>query len=237
MLLLLLLDGKAATEYAVTSGAASVLCRVVFSQLEAAAFEGFCVLRNQPAAVFADPAREAAPVGVASEAGLPGKTGVAVPWKEKREFVGEEMSDEQHIQPRRNALDPKSSNPNQRLNCERHQQLTTRQCGARNSDAEKVVEGHICRRNSVTGVHGSGKMAKLLRSLGCRELSTGDAINASHSPALALLQMLLLLQGTLGLAAAAGGCLFAAPALRCFFGPSTVAPGSGFVQTLQVCVP
>src|SRR5699024_5787788 len=113
--------------------------------------------------------------------------------------------------------------------------LPTHHCSSRIYDTEKGRGGHGC-SSSVTSILGSRWMARLLRRLDHSKLSADQKRSSSHSPALALLQLLLLLQGTLGLAAAAGGCLFAAPALRCVFGPSTVAPGSGFIQTLQVYV-
>ncbi|CDI85366.1 hypothetical protein, conserved [Eimeria praecox] len=147
-----------------------------------------------------------------------------------------ERSAKQPMQRRRNALDRESSKPSQRPHCEleQHQQLPTWRCGGNSSDMEKDSEGHNCSSSGLTGLLGCRLLEKVLQLKDRRSLSAGEVLSSSHSPALALLQLLLLLQGTLGLAAAAGGCLFAAPALRCFFGPSMVAPGSGFVQTLQV---
>ncbi|CDI83733.1 hypothetical protein, conserved [Eimeria acervulina] len=233
LLLLFLLDKKAAAEYAVTSGAASVLCRVVFSHCEAAAFEGFCVLQKQPAAVAAT---DAAPAGAAFDTGrLPGMRGCAAARANECNSVRAGKWAEQHLRLRRNALCPKPSKKNHRLCCEPQQQegLPTHHCSSRIYDTEKGGGGHGC-SSSVTSILGSRWMARLLRRLDHSKLSADQKRSSSHSPALALLQLLLLLQGTLGLAAAAGGCLFAAPALRCVFGPSTVAPGSGFIQTLQV---
>lgn len=222
LLLLLLLDSEAAAEYAVTSGAASVLCRIIFSQVESAAFDGFCAMQKRPSAGFAATTTTDAAAGWAE---FDTQMTTAVAWKQKCKSAWVETSAEQQLQLCGGVFNPEAIIPDQQLRFELH---------GSNSDTDGDVGRINCSKTAITGVLGSRFMAILQRLLGRRKIQADAVLSPSHPPALALLQLLLLLQGTVGLAAAAGGCLFAAPALRCFFGPSTVAPGSGFVQTLQV---
>lgn len=233
LLLLLLLDSKAAAEYALVSGTASVICRVVFAPTESAAFDSFRVLQAQHSAA------DRAAAQVVSDAGrLFPSSSMAECKKQHVPAAGKQVEKEPFCT-RRKTCSPKSQKGEREQHIDyRHQnELAQFYCVER----KELLESDSNRRTG-TDRGGAGRLESLflgrLMTLLFRLTSpskiTQSVRRPPYSPALSLLQLLLLLQGTLGLASAAAGVLFAAPALRCVFGPSTVASSSGCVLTLQV---
>ncbi|CDJ67317.1 hypothetical protein, conserved [Eimeria necatrix] len=233
LLLLLLLDSKAAAEYALVSGAASVICRVVFAPTESAAFDSFRVLQAQHSG------GDRAAAQAAPDAGrLFPSSSIAACKKQHVSSAGKQVVKEPFCT-RRKTCSPKSREGKREQHIDyRHREELAQFCCV---ERKELLESDSNRRTGTDrGEAGPlesmflGRLMTLLSRLNSPSKITQSVRRPLYSPALSLLQLLLLLQGTLGLASAAAGVLFAAPALRCVFGPSTVASGSGCVLTLQV---
>ncbi|KAL8445516.1 hypothetical protein Emag_005091 [Eimeria magna] len=236
LLLVLLLSAPEAAEYALVSGAASVVCRVFFAPTEASAFEAFCALGAKPVA------HAIAPAGAASAA-IPldailrrGEVLKAPAPKEPRR----QRSKMSHQGLHRKLWAP--HHPLQRRKQgqqqQEHRESQLPEYGASSRRQERAGCGfqadrkHANRGRWMGCLLASRGPARLLQFLCSPGFEQADAGISRGPPGLLLLQSFLLLQGTLGIAAAAGGFLFGPAALRCVFGPAAVAPGAGFVKTL-----
>ncbi|OEH77946.1 hypothetical protein cyc_05536 [Cyclospora cayetanensis] len=236
LLLLLLLDASAGAEYALVSGAASVLCRVILSPSEAAAFEAFCALQMQPGENAAAVAAEGA-CGVSTAP--PKNCGGASADIDPHASIPRNRYSPHILKQRQVHLSHATHQPAKMLMQKQESQQQLQE-----HPEEDTILGVSGRRNqnfendTADGNIPSGRVARTLicqspKGLLGSQQHFRQQVSAAF-PALSLLHLLLQLHGTVGLAAAAGGCLFAAPALLCIFGPSTVAPGSGCTQALQV---
>lgn len=211
LLMLMLLDAVAAAEYALVSGAASVLCRVVYAPVEAAALEAFCSLQTLPAVGFSLEADAAA----ANENSWNSSSPVWIS-KKRQQNVGQRLA-----------------------GClvQQQQQLKSKQ--PIGNSHRGGIKAETCSTEGVSETPKArvlvpGLPPRLLRLLGKSDSLDPEAEISTVPPALLVLRLLLLLQGSLGLAAAAGGYLFGCAALRCVFGPTAVSPGGRCVEALQM---
>ncbi|KAL8271547.1 hypothetical protein Esti_004582 [Eimeria stiedai] len=237
LLLLLLLDAPEAAKYALVSGAASVICRVFFAPMESSAFEAFCALGAKPLAHATAPAGAAAAAFPRSaipargeEAGAPtaGKPRHQRSSSTSHQGLHRRLWATHHHQDRRKQ--------GQQQQDERGTKLL--KYGAPFRKQQRAGCGFRADRKDAISSHGMGCLlasrgpARLFRFLGSPGFEQADAGLSDRPSGLLLLQSFLLLQGTVGIAVAAGGFLFGPAALRCVFGPTAVDSGAGYVETL-----
>ncbi|KAL8446345.1 hypothetical protein Emed_005082 [Eimeria media] len=238
LLLVLLLSAREAAEYALVSGAASIVCRVFFAPIEASAFEAFCALGAKPAA------HATAPAGVASAAD---PRAALLRREEEGEAPALGGTKDQHSGMsqqglhRRRAAPHHPQEPRKQRQQQQHQDHRESQLleyGVSSRRQQRAACGFQANRRDSNTSPGMGSLlpsrgpARLLQFFYSAKFEQADIGLSSQPPGLLLLQSFLLLQGTLGMAAAAGGFLFGSAALRCVFGSTAVAPEATFAQTL-----
>ncbi|KAL8436650.1 hypothetical protein ACSSS7_001580 [Eimeria intestinalis] len=237
LLLVMLLDAPDAAEYALVSGAASIVCRVFFAPIEASAFEAFCAWGAKPPP-YGTASAKAAPAAFPREATLERGEKVKAPIVGELLHQGSSTSHRglhrrlwasHHSQERRTQRQQQQDHREPELSEYQASFQKQQRAGSGLQAESREEKGSRWMGCSVT----SRCPAKLLRFLCHPGFEQADVGLSGRPPVLLLLQSFLLLHGTLGIAAAAGGFLFGPAALRCAFGPTAVAPGAGYVKTLR----